>query len=156
VAATDSRRTVVTFALGDRRRGLNMIEQASVNQAATRLTYPQICVDSDGATHFRESAVGMTAGVYVPGIPLVDSAAPLPVTMLTFSRLEPGYTSDWHPAPRRQFVLLLSGVIEVTVSDGETRSFGPGSVVLVEDTVGAGHQTRALGSDECLFVTVAC
>jgi len=156
MATTDSRRTVVTFAQGDRRRGSTMIEQASVNQATARLTYAQICVDSDGATHFRESAVGMTPGVYVPGIPLVDSASPLPVTMLTFSPLEPAYTSDWHPAPRRQFVLLLSGVIEVTVSDGETRSFGPGSVVLVEDTVRAGHQTRALGSDECLFVTVAC
>ena len=84
-----------------------MIEQASVNQATARLTYAQICVDSDGATHFRESAVGMTPGVYVPGIPLVDSASPLPVTMLTFSPLEPAYTSDWHPAPRRQFVLLL-------------------------------------------------
>jgi quercetin dioxygenase-like cupin family protein len=133
-----------------------MIELAApVNQGAIRLSYSHICSDADGATHFRESAVGMTAGVYVPGIPLVDSAAPLPVTMLTFSRLEPGYTSDWHPAPRRQFVLLLSGGIEVTVSDGETRSCGPGSVVLVEDTIGAGHQTRALGSHECLFVTVA-
>ena len=66
------------------------------------------------------------------------------------------YTSDWHPAPRRQFVVLLTGAVEVTVSDGETRPFGPGSVFLVEDTAGAGHRTRALESDECLFVTVAC
>ena len=133
-----------------------MIEQAAaVNHAATRVTYVRVCIDTDGATHFLESAVRMTAGVYVPGIPLVDSASPLPATMLTFSRLEPGYTSDWHPAPRRQFVFLLSGAIEMTVSDGESRSFGPGSVVLVEDTVGVGHQTRTLGSDECLFVTVA-
>jgi len=40
--------------------------------------------------------------------------------------------------------------------DGETRSFGTGGVFLVEDTVGAGHQTRTLGSDDCVFVTVAC
>ena len=128
---------------------------AEVNEAATRMTYSRIDLDADGATHFHDHGVAMTAGVYVPGIPLVDSAAPLSVTMLTLSRLEPGYTSDWHPAPRRQFVFVLSGAIEVTVTDRETRSFGPGSVVLVEDTVGAGHQTRALGSGECLFATVA-
>jgi hypothetical protein len=132
-----------------------MAQAATSTEALTRITYAHVRVDSDGATHFQDSAVALTAGVYVPGIPLVDSAAPLPVTLLTFSRLEPGYTSDWHPAPRRQFVVLLSGALEVTVSDGETRCFGPGSVVRVEDTTGAGHQTRALGSDECLCLTVA-
>src|SRR5437870_989233 len=50
------------------------------------------------------------------------------------------YTSDWHPAPRRQFVVLLTGAVEVTVSDGETRPFGPGSVFLVEDIAGAGRR----------------
>ncbi len=134
-----------------------MVEQPlEVDEATTRLTYARVCVDADGATHFHESAVGMTPMEYVPGIPLVDSASPLHVSGLTFSRVEAGYTSDWHPAPRRQFVLPLSGAMEVTVSDGETRSFGPGSVLLVEDTAGTGHQTRAIGSDECLFVTVAC
>jgi len=67
-----------------------------------------------------------------------------------------GFAPDWHPAPRRQFVVLLTGAAQITVSDGETRSFRRGSVFLVEDTVGTGHQTRALGSDECLYVTVAC
>jgi quercetin dioxygenase-like cupin family protein len=134
-----------------------MIDQAAnINQGVTRMTYARICVDVDGGTHFHDYGVAMTAGVYVPGIPLVDSAAPLSVTMLTLSRLEPGYTSDWHSAPRRPFVFVLSGALEVTVSDGETGSFGPGSVVLVEDTVGVGHQTRALGSGECLFAAVAC
>jgi len=128
---------------------------AEVNEAATRMTYSRIDVDADGATHFHERGVAMTAGVYIPGIPLVDSAAPLSVTMLTLSRLEPGYTSDWHPALRRQFVFVLSGAVEITVSDGETRSIGPGSVVVGEDTVGAGHQTCALGSGECLFAAIA-
>jgi hypothetical protein len=53
-------------------------------------------------------------------------------------------------------VLVLSGAAELTVADGEVRSFGPGSVFLVEDTTGMGHQTRAVGSEQCVFVTVAC
>jgi len=147
---------VVPFALSERETRLDMIKQLSDVKEATRLTYARVFVGSDGVTHFEDSPIRMTPGVYVPGIPLVDSASPLPATTLTFSRLEAGYTSDWHPAPRRQFVVLLTGAAELTVSDGETRSFCPGSVFLVEDTVGTGHQTRALGSDECLFVTIAC
>src|SRR5215472_2506294 len=62
------------------RRGSKMIANtAEVNEAATRMTYLRIYVDADGATHFDDHRVAMTAGVYVPGIPLVDSAAPLSV-----------------------------------------------------------------------------
>jgi hypothetical protein len=98
----------------------------------------------------------MAPAVYVPGIPLVDVAKPEPVTALTFSRLEPGYISDWHPAPRRQFVLIASGSVELTATDGETREFGPGSVFFVEDINGKGHKTRVLGPHACVFITVAC
>jgi quercetin dioxygenase-like cupin family protein len=119
------------------------------------LPYGSLSVSPGGETHFLEATVPMTPALYAPGIPPVDVAAPRPVTALTFSRLEAGYTSDWHPAPRRQFVLVLSGAAEVTVTGGETRTFGPGSVFLVEDTVGKGHQTRAVGTAECVFVTVA-
>jgi quercetin dioxygenase-like cupin family protein len=120
-----------------------------------RLTYACVSASPDGETRFREATVPLVPAVYVPGIPPVDVAAPRPVTALTFSRLAAGYTSDWHRAPRRQFVLVLSGAAEVTVTDGETRTFGPGSVFFVEDTAGKGHQTRAVGTAECVFVTVA-
>jgi len=134
-----------------------MIEHAAdAHEATTRLTYARVHAGADGATHFENVAVGMASREFVPGIPLVDLASPQSVTTLTFARLAAGYTSDWHPAPRRQFVLLLTGAMEVTVSDGETRTFGPGQVVLVEDTAGAGHQTRTRGADACLFVAVAC
>jgi quercetin dioxygenase-like cupin family protein len=129
--------------------------QLDAAEAAIRLTYPRVHAAPDGSSHFEDIAVPMTPVVFVPGIPLVDVATPQPVTELQFARIEAGYTSDWHPAPRRQFVLILSGGLEVTVADGETRSFGPGSVFLVEDTAGTGHQTRAVGSGECVFVTVA-
>jgi hypothetical protein len=72
-----------------------------------------------------------------------------------FSRVAAGYDNDWHPAPRRQFVLILSGAMELTVGDGETRRFGPGNVVFVEDTTGQGHQTRALGNDDFVWAAVA-
>jgi hypothetical protein len=49
-----------------------------------------------------------------------------------------------HPTPRRQFAAILNGVAETETTDGEVRRHGPGSVVLLEDTVGTGHVTRVL------------
>ncbi|MDQ1424698.1 MAG: hypothetical protein QOD72_2196 [Acidimicrobiaceae bacterium] len=50
--------------------------------------------------------------------------------------------SDWHPVPRRQFVVILSGEAEYEVGDGSTRRFGPGGIFLAEDLVGQGHRRR--------------
>jgi hypothetical protein len=50
--------------------------------------------------------------------------------------------------------MVLSGVMEVEVSDGQRRKFGPGSVNLVTDSAGRGHRTNVLGSDEVLLVWV--
>ena len=60
--------------------------------------------------------------------------------------LEPGAFEDWHPSPDPQYLIVLQGFAEVEVSDGELRQFGPGSVILMEDT-GIGHTTRTVGSE---------
>ena len=67
------------------------------------------------------------------------------------------YFIDWHNAPRRQFVVNLSGEVEITVSDGEKRRFGPGSILLAEDVTGKGHISRGLGKSErrTLFIPLA-
>lgn len=134
-----------------------MIDECTeTTKNVVRLMYPRVYSARDGVTHFDDVAVSMAPVVFVPGIPLVDVAKPEPVSTLTFSRLETGYISDWHPSPRRQFVFIVSGTMELTVIAGETREFGPGSVFFVEDITGGGHKTRALGSAECVFITVAC
>ena len=40
--------------------------------------------------------------------------------------------------------MTLSGEMEVTTTDGAVRRFGPGSLWLVDDTTGRGHNTRVL------------
>jgi hypothetical protein len=86
----------------------------------------------------------------------VDFAPPAPPLLLSafvradrciFSFAPAGWSGDWHPSPRRQILLILSGQIEVEVSDGELRLFGPGSILLDEDTTGKGHRSRVLGKD---------
>jgi hypothetical protein len=45
-------------------------------------------------------------------------------------------------APERQFIVVLSGKLEVTVSDGESRSWTAGEILLATDSgKGKGHRT---------------
>ena len=64
---------------------------------------------------------------------------------LIFRRFAADYSSDWHTAPRRQYIFILEGQMEIGIGDGTTRRFGPGDVVLADDLTGQGHTTRSLG-----------
>ena len=78
----------------------------------------------------------------------------LPTTQISFRVWPKGEFLDWHPAPRRQFVIILSGQLEIGCGDGTTQVFGPGDARLVEDTTGKGHTTRVLGAEPCLTATI--
>ncbi len=64
---------------------------------------------------------------------------------IVFRTVEPGRFSDWHTAPRRQYVITLSGEVEIGLGDGSVHRYGPGHVNLAEDLTGQGHTTRAVG-----------
>ena len=53
--------------------------------------------------------------------------------------------SDYHTAPRRQYVVNLSGIAEFETSDGTKRRLMPGDVLIAEDLTGHGHIARSLG-----------
>jgi hypothetical protein len=78
----------------------------------------------------------------------------LPATQISFRVWPKGEFLDWHPAPRRQFVIILSGQLEIGCGDGTKQVFGPGDARLVEDTTGKGHTTRVLGGEPCLSATI--
>lgn len=61
---------------------------------------------------------------------------------------------DWHNAPRRQFLFTLEGECEMEIGDGTKRRFGPGDILLVEDTTGRGHVTRAVNKQPRKAVVV--
>ena len=78
----------------------------------------------------------------------------LDVSRITFRSRAPGVLEDWHPAPRRQFVIILSGQLEIGFTDGSKKVFGAGDARLVEDTTGKGHTTVAMGDVPCITATV--
>ena len=73
---------------------------------------------------------------------------------VTFRESPPGSFSDWHNAPRRQYVITLSGEMEIGLGDGSVHRFGPGTALLAEDLTGQGHTTRNPGSTPRLGATV--
>jgi hypothetical protein len=114
-------------------------------------TYARIYATPDGNSHFEDVTVAMGALEANTSTPTSQASAPIPVTDLNFRRMEAGADSDWHGAPRRQFVIILQGVVEVTASDGEVRRFGPASMFLADDMDGK-HRTRPVDGD-ALIVT---
>ena len=63
---------------------------------------------------------------------------------------------DFHNAPQRQFVVNLSGRVEIEVGDGTKRQLGAGDILLADDTTGRGHITRDLeGPRHSLFLPLA-
>ena len=67
-------------------------------------------------------------------------------TGIMFQETPPGNFIDWHPAPRRQYIISLAGQLEIGLSDGSLHSFEAGDARLVEDTAGRGHTTRVVSN----------
>jgi hypothetical protein len=69
-------------------------------------------------------------------------------------RAPPGRVADWHTAPRRQYVITLSGHGEVELIDGTKIELGPGSIDLAEDLTGKGHITRVIGNEDRVTIAI--
>ncbi len=80
----------------------------------------------------------------------------VPATGVIFRQTGGDYDLDFHNAPRRQYVINLSGSVEIIVGDGSSRVLGPGDILLAEDTTGHGHISRAVEGQprESVFVTL--
>jgi hypothetical protein len=80
----------------------------------------------------------------------------LPATGIIFPETAGSYDLDWHPAPRRQYIIDLDAGVQITASDGESRTIGAGEVILVEDTRGKGHLSKSVEAKMChsIFVPV--
>jgi hypothetical protein len=61
---------------------------------------------------------------------------------------------DFHNAPRRQYVVMMSGLMEIEIGDGSKRQFIPGDVLVAEDLTGKGHITRGVGTDSRVSLAV--
>jgi hypothetical protein len=107
--------------------------------------------DASGDSHFRDIEVE-----WVEETRAGKLSRRLPATGIIFRQVPPTYDLDWHPAPRRQYIINLDAGVRITASDGESRVIGAGEVILVEDTTGQGHLSKAVDGRlrHCVFVPI--
>jgi hypothetical protein len=119
------------------------------------MRYVRSYADADGESHFEEVAVDLRPVEFAPPAPPLDVSVFWPAAQYGFVHAASGWSGDWHPTPRRQLRFVITGESEDEVSDGSVRRFGPGSVVLMEDTTSKGHLSRPVGELYVCMVQLA-
>ena len=103
---------------------------------------------ADNESHFEDIEIEMTP----QGFDLVSALQPAHGVM--FRAAPPSHRSGYHCVPRRQYVITLSSQVEIETGDGSACRFGPGDVMLAEDTTGRGHMTRVVGDQPRHYVFI--
>ena len=139
---------VIVFTNGEQQ------EKAITIKVAEPLCYVRIYSDSNGQSHFGEEEATFQLVDYAPPAPPISVSEVFGAESVNFISSPCGWFGDWHPAPRRQFIFMLTGKLEVEVSDGDMRKFLPGDVMLVEDTTGKGHISRVVSKERAYLAVV--
>jgi len=133
--------------------GYFMFQSGAASQAQERtpIKITRIYTGDDGQTHAEDYQVPLTpqndgSSTELAAIEAAES--------IQFRRTSPQYFIDWHPAPRKQYVITLSGESEVELGDGSKIRLYPGHILLAEDTTGQGHISRAIGDADRISVFV--
>ena len=120
-----------------------------VTQERAGIAVTRIFTGSDGQTHAEEVDVKLGRD---------DASTELSEMMKTtgvrFRRQAPNYFEDWHTAPRKQYVITLSGRGEIEIAGGKKIPLGPGHILLVEDLTGKGHISRGVGTEERISLII--
>lgn len=106
-------------------------------------TVTRIYSDSHGDSQFEDMEIPLKEAGEIGFL-----SENIPAGGVIFRKVKPSYDYDFHHAPRRQYIILLDGEIEIETSQGDKRTFKGGDILLVEDTQGKGHKTRNLQNIE--------
>ncbi|MCB0718550.1 MAG: DUF861 domain-containing protein [Bacteroidetes bacterium] len=134
---------------------------AAVGSSATAQTaadqtfsFVRIVADAKGGSAFIDDEMRMFEMSQGPNIPPTAATGPIRSRAMTILCPPAGGEAGWHAAPRQLINIVLSGKVEVEVTSGEKREFGPGDVIQLEDTTGKGHVTRVLSDEGACFASV--
>ena len=120
----------------------------AVSPTTRHMKIVRLYTGSDGESHFEDLEVEMK--------PIKDMMASAlePAHGVMFRTASADHYSTYHPAPNRQYVITLSGQVEIEIGDGTIRRFGPGDIMLAEDNTGRGHITRVVGGQPRHYVFI--
>ena len=118
------------------------------------MRYVRLKADSAGESHIEQVTLDLNEADYRPPAPMLFVSHSYRADGLQFIRLPSGWAGESIHPPKAQFLICLKGHLEVTASDGDKRTFGPGDSILMEDISGKGHRTRVKGAGECLAAVI--
>ena len=118
------------------------------------MRFARVTSDDSGGSRFEETEVSQGERPYASNVPPLLVSEPISVTDVVFVTMGGVRETDWHPPPRRQLIVVTDGELEIKTTDGETRTFGPGNVALVEDVAGRGHMTTVISSNPATFMAI--
>jgi hypothetical protein len=133
--------------LGAALLSMPVLTQAAHSAEAKKYVIHRLYTGPDGQTHVQEIEAKFGASGTDPFKLLAAPGAEI-------RRAPPGRVADWHTAPRRQYVITLSGHGEVELNDGTKIQLGPGSIDLAEDLTGKGHITRVIGNEDRVTLAI--
>jgi hypothetical protein len=112
---------------------------------------PRIYADKEG-----NSVLGNIDIALADGGPIGLLSSKSKAGDVIFRETPSDYDFKWHPAPAKQLLFIIKGAAEFTVSNGDTLILGAGSVLMLEDTWGQGHCSKALNNEvrHSIFVTL--
>ena len=122
--------------------GRTQIERKVAAQTRKQVTITRLYTGPDGLTHAEEIEAKFTLG------DTNDISKMMTVNGAELHRSAPGHVNGWHTAPRRQYVITLSGRGEIELAGGKKISLEPGHIELAEDLTGKGHITRVMGTED--------
>jgi len=117
--------------------------------------YIRLFTDTDGESHFEEVETELTLTEFAPSSPPLGLSTPVNASHVAFLRAPVDWIGDWHVSAARNLFVVISGEWEVEASDGERRTFGPNSILLVEDTSGKGHRSHVLSNSLAVVVQLS-
>jgi hypothetical protein len=126
------------------------IIRPSVTRAQTRkpVVVTRLYAGPDGQTHAEDIPLKFS------GNPSSEVAKLMNNVGAEIHRAPPGTVQDWHTAPRRQYVITLSGHGEIELAGGKKIAVDPGHIELAEDLTGKGHITRVIGSEDRVTIAI--
>ncbi len=114
------------------------------------LTKVTLYTDTDGRAKFRETPIALSEGS-----PAAMLSALMPSGGLQLRMSPVGFRSQFHCSTTPQWLFVLSGVMEIGLQDGSSRTFAAGEHFYSDDTLPAGatfdakvhgHWSRQVGT----------
>ena len=118
------------------------------------MNYLRIYSERTGDSHFAQAQLAISEPDHRPPAPPLFVSHTYGASGLQFVRLPGGWTGEALHPPTRQFVVCVDGHLEVTASDGEKHSIGPGDCLLMEDVDGKGHRSHVRAGHDCVIAVI--